>query len=117
SGDPSFSEVLKRVREVALSAYAHQDVPFEKIVEELQPERSTSHSPLFQVMFVLQNTPGQNLEFEGVNLHPMGGEGRTAKFDLTLAVTEQEGALSCSIEYSADLFDEESMRRMARHYE
>ena len=91
-GNPSFSELLRRVREVALGAYAHQDLPFEKLVEELQPERDMSRSPLFQVMFVLQNAPGEALELEGLSLSEVESAGETAKFELTLALQEQGGS-------------------------
>ena len=88
SGNPPFRELLARVREVALGAYAHQDLPFEKLVEELQPERTLSHSPLFQVMFVLQNAPSRDLEVLGLSLDFMPIESRTAKFDLLLSMSE-----------------------------
>ena len=83
SGDPSFVELLGRVREVCLGGYAHQDLPFEKLVEELQPQRSLSHSPLFQVLFSLANAPGAGLELEGLGIERMG-RGVSAKFDLSL---------------------------------
>jgi Non-ribosomal peptide synthetase modules and related proteins len=84
SGNPPFEELLGRVRQVALAAYAHQEVPFERVVEALQPQRSLSHSPLFQVMFVLQNVPFEALELPGLSLSPLALESVTAKFDLTL---------------------------------
>jgi hypothetical protein len=84
SGNPTFSELLGRVREVTLSAYAHQDLPFEKLVEELQPERDMSRSPLFQVMFVLQNASAETLQLPGLEASEVGGGDETAKFDLTL---------------------------------
>jgi amino acid adenylation domain-containing protein len=114
-GDPSFTELLKRVRETALGAYSHQDVPFEKLVEELQPERSLSHSPLFQVMFILQNVPQQAMEIEGLRLEEVKSEGGTANYDLTLSLVERNGALRGAWEYNADLFDGETLRRMAGH--
>jgi non-ribosomal peptide synthetase component F len=89
SGDPTFRELVGLVREVALGAYLHQDVPFEKLVEELQPERLTSHSPLYQVMFELQNAPLGGLELPGVSLELMAAENATAKFDLTLNLQER----------------------------
>ncbi len=117
SGEPSFREVLRRVREVTLSAYAHQDVPFEKLVEELQPERSLSHQPVFQVMFALQNAPRETLELPGLQLSSFGGEARTAKFDLLLSVSESEDGLGGAFEYSTDLFDEQTIIRLERHFE
>ena len=90
-GNPSFRELLRRVRETALGAYAHQDLPFEKLVEELQPERDMSRSPLFQVMFVLQNAPGEALELEGLSLSGVESAGETAKFELMLALAEGGG--------------------------
>ena len=83
SGNPSFRELLGRVRKTALDAYEHQDLPFEKLVEELKPERSLSYSPLFQVMFVLQNAPNTGWEFEGLSVSPVRVDTETAKFDLT----------------------------------
>src|SRR4030095_4278395 len=87
-GNPTFKELLARVREMALGAYAHQDLPFEKLVEELQPERSLSHSPLFQVMFVLQNAPATSLTFEGLSASPLRIGAETAKFALSLSMSE-----------------------------
>ena len=88
SGNPTFRELLHRVRETALEAYAHQDLPFEKLVEELRPDRDLSRSPLFQVMFVFQNAPARELSFKGLNVSPVRIAGETAKFDLTLSVNE-----------------------------
>ena len=118
SGDPSFRELLGRVREVALAAHSHQDLPFEKLVEELEPERSPSHTPLFQVMFMLQNAPAGELDLPGVRLRSLGSEssGTAAKFDLTLTVAEVGGTFQGAIEYNVDLFDAASVRRMAGHF-
>ena len=113
SGNPTFRELLGRVREVALGAYAHQDLPFEKLVEELQPERSLSHSPLFQVMIALQHGPRQALELSGLTLNWMEVDSRTAKFDLILFMVEEPEGLKTSLAYSTDLFEAASIRRMA----
>ncbi len=116
SGDPTFRELLGRVRETTLGAYEHQDVPFEKLVEELRPERDLSHAPLFQVMFALQNAPGKALELEGLTLHPLRIDHGTSKFDLTLFMwTEGEG-LRATVEYSTDLFDASTIKRMLGHF-
>ena len=117
AAEASFSEVLGRVREVCLGGYAHQDVPFEKLVEELEPERSLSHTPLFQVMMMLQNAPQGSLELPGLELRGFGREGHTAKFDLLLAMAERDGQLACSFEYSTDLFDAATIERMAIHFQ
>ena len=93
SGNPSFSELLDRIREVTLGAYAHQDLPFEKLVEELQPERDMSRSPLFQVMFVLQNASAEILQLPGLEASEVTGGDETAKFDLTLGLAEINGQL------------------------
>ena len=116
-GNPTFSELLERVREVTLGAYAHQDLPFEKLVEELQPERDMSRSPLFQVMFVLQNTTVETFRLPGLEASGVGGEGETAKFDLTLGIAEVAGELHGSLQYNVDLFDEATIERLVEHYE
>src|SRR5437868_13102075 len=104
SGNPTFAELLDRVKKVALEAYDHQDLPFEKLVEELRPERDPSRNPLFQVMLVLQNTPGEELKLPGLKLERFGADSETAKFDLTVVVSESGGGLAGSIEYACDLF-------------
>jgi amino acid adenylation domain-containing protein len=114
--DPTFRGLLGRVRESALDAYAHQDLPFEKLVEELQPERDLSHPPLFQVVFVLQNAPAGGSEFGGVGVEPLGQAGRTAKYDLTFVLTEFEGGIRAAMEYNADLFDRATVARMLGAY-
>ncbi|HEX9429869.1 MAG TPA: condensation domain-containing protein, partial [Candidatus Bathyarchaeia archaeon] len=113
----SFEELLKRVREVCLGAYAHQDVPFEKLVEELQPERDLSRSPLFQVKLILQNAPREGLKLGGTRLSEVGGgEIEMAKVDLTAAITDTGRDLAVVVSYSRDLFEEETIERLARHY-
>jgi amino acid adenylation domain-containing protein len=107
---------LRRVRSTCLEAYAHQDLPFEKLVEELQPERDLSHAPLFQVMFVLQNTPQEAIELAGLSLKVMAGDRETAKFDLTLSLTEQEEGVEGWLEYNSDLYDGATIERMLGHY-
>ncbi|HYG65499.1 MAG TPA: amino acid adenylation domain-containing protein, partial [Thermoanaerobaculia bacterium] len=105
--------LLARARTAALNAYAHQDLPFERLVEELQIERSLAHGPLFQVMFALQNAPVGRLELPGLLLAPMDTGGGTAKFDLTLSFSESGGALAGGLEYNTDLFDTATARRLA----
>ncbi|MBW4570586.1 MAG: amino acid adenylation domain-containing protein, partial [Tolypothrix carrinoi HA7290-LM1] len=117
SNNPSFADFLSQVREVALGAYAHQDLPFEQLVEQLQPERSLSYTPLFQVMFVLQNAPMPELELTDLTLVPFPLESETAKFDLTLTLENTSLGLSGSIEYNTDLFDPATIERMAGHYQ
>ena len=116
-GNPSFRTLLGRVRETTLGAYAHQDLPFEKLVEELAPERSLSHAPLFQVLLALQNAPTAAAELPGLTLEPLEGEGGTAKFDLSLELFEDGLGLSGGIEYSTDLFDGATAARWANHLE
>lgn len=116
-GNPSFCELLNQVRQVALDAYAHQDVPFEKVVEALQPERNLSYSPLFQVMFVWQSTPMEKFELPGLTLTPLEMENFSAKFDLTLAIDNTEQGIIGSWEYNSDLFDEGTIARMSQHFQ
>ena len=116
SDNPSFEQVLNRVRATTLAAYQQQDLPFELLVEALQPERNLSHTPLFQVMFVLQNAPRQKIELADLTLTPLEIEMSSAKFDLTLTMQEQEGRLVASWEYNTDLFDATTMQRMAGHF-
>src|SRR5215212_8316317 len=116
SGGPTFRELLGRVRETALGAYAHQDVPFEKLVEELQPERDMSHTPLFQVLFVLQNALRDELELPNLELHPLEVNSEKAKFDLSLFMTEQEQGLKGVFVYSTDLFEPETIERLLGHF-
>ena len=116
-GTSTVRTFLSRVRETALQAYAHQDLPFEMLVEALQPERDLSRTALFQVMFVLQNAPlGEKIDGD-FRVEPLPLETRHAKFDLTLQVTETEdGPLACQLEYSTDLFERSSIERMAAHF-
>ncbi|GHO82467.1 non-ribosomal peptide synthetase [Dictyobacter formicarum] len=116
SGNPSFRELLKRVRSVTLGAYAHQDVPFEKLVELLQPERDMSRSPLFRVLFSLQNVPMPLGDLPGLHLEVQENERGAAKFDLSVAVIEQEEELSCVVEYLEDLFDRSTIIRLLDHW-
>jgi amino acid adenylation domain-containing protein len=117
SKNPSFKELLGRVRDVALGAYAHQDIPFERLVEELNPERLMSRQPLFQVMFVLQNAPTPVLETPSLTLQPYAMEYPVAKFDLTLTMGESSGVVFGSLEYSTDLFDTGTASGMLKHLE
>ncbi|HEY0601305.1 MAG TPA: amino acid adenylation domain-containing protein [Herpetosiphonaceae bacterium] len=113
---PSFREALRGTRETALGAYAHQDLPFEKLVEELQPERDLSRSPLIQVMFILQNTPGEALDLPGLTATRLDVSNGGAVFDLTLQLTESAGGLHGLCEYNTDLFDATTIARLAAHY-
>ncbi|HEY0604990.1 MAG TPA: non-ribosomal peptide synthase/polyketide synthase, partial [Herpetosiphonaceae bacterium] len=116
SGAPSFAELLAQVRTMALDAYAHQDLPFELLVEQLQPERDLSRTPLFQVMFVLQNAPRLRVERGDLRWEPLTVESRMAKFDLTLMLTETSAGLQGAIEYRTDLFDAATIERMVGHF-
>ncbi|MEC4891787.1 MAG: amino acid adenylation domain-containing protein [Oscillatoria sp. PMC 1051.18] len=115
-GNPSFVDLLGRLRQVALEAYAHQDLPFEQLVEELQPERDASYSPLFQVMFTLRNAP-QIEEIPDLVLSPFKVDNQTAQFDLSLSIEMTERGLSASFEYNTDLFDAATIARMLGHFQ
>ncbi|MFN6483321.1 MULTISPECIES: non-ribosomal peptide synthetase [unclassified Nostoc] len=116
-GNPSFSEFLSQVRQVATFAYTHQDVPFEQVVETLQPERSLSYNPLFQVVFVLENFLLDTLELPDVALTPQFVERGTSQFDLTLAVWDTKEGLIGSWEYNSDLFEPDTIARMTSHFQ
>jgi amino acid adenylation domain-containing protein len=117
SGNPNFINLLSRIKEETLEAYAHQDVPFERIVEELHPERNLSHHPLFQVMFVLQNTPMGKLELPNLQLTPWKLEQAVSKFDLTLLMTETQQGIEGIWEYRTDLFNVATINRMIGHFQ
>jgi amino acid adenylation domain-containing protein len=117
SGNPSFRELLGRVRDVCLPAYDHQDVPFEKLVEELQPPRDLSRSPLFQVMFVLQNAPRTSMQLGDLTLSRQEADRNvTSRYELTLSVTESHRGLGVMVKYKTDLFDSATMKRFLQHY-
>nr|QEO73764.1 AMP-dependent synthetase and ligase [uncultured bacterium] len=117
SGAPTFRELLGRVRETCLEAYAHQDVPFERLVEELQPERSLGHTPLFQVTFALQNALSGATELPGLEFAPLATETGSAKFDLSLEMSEEQGALTANVNYNTQLFDEAFIERLMANFE
>ncbi|MEO0490140.1 MAG: amino acid adenylation domain-containing protein, partial [Cyanobacteria bacterium J06659_2] len=116
-GNPSFRELLGRVREVALGAYSHQDLPFEQLIEGLKLPRTLSHTPLFQVMVILQNAPSPALNLPGLTLSPLDLAKTTAKFDLTLIAAEVEGSLQGTVEYNSDLFDGATIERLLGHFQ
>ncbi|RIK32674.1 MAG: non-ribosomal peptide synthetase [Anaerolineae bacterium] len=118
SNNPTVREVLQRVRKVVLSAYENQDVPFERLVEELQPVRSLSYPPLFQVMFILQNIPPPDLKLRGLEVSQiMDVSSKTSKYDLTLSMLERPEGLFTLFEYNPDLFEQATINRMAGHLE
>jgi amino acid adenylation domain-containing protein len=117
SGNPSFRELLRRVRKVALGAYAHQNLPFERLVEELNPERVGNRNPFFQVMFVLQNAPRSRLVLPGITIRSLPRKTGTAKFDLTLHMHQLSRGLMANLEYNTDLFEAGTITRMLCHLE
>ncbi len=117
SGNPSFREVLRRVREVCLEAYAHQDLPFERLVEELRLERDLSRNPIFQAMFVLQNAPSQSIQLPGLTLSPVEVDNGTTHFDLILQMVEVGEGLTGTLTYSSDLFDPATITRMLAQFQ
>ncbi len=117
-GDPTVRELLKRVREMSLGAYGHQDLPFEKLVEELQPERDLGRNPLVGVLFALQNAPDEGVEMKGIQLQSLGGGAQEAtRFDLEFYAQEQGKGLGGWIKYNTDLYESGTIRRMAGHLE
>ncbi|MCP4659179.1 MAG: AMP-binding protein, partial [bacterium] len=114
--DLCFRELLERVRETALGAYVHQDLPFERLVEELEPERDLSRSPLFQVMFALDRGREKELE-SGLPMRPLGVDTRTSKFDLTVQLLDVECELLAGVTYNVDLFDRVTIERLLAHLE
>ncbi len=116
SGNPSFRELLERVREVALGAYAHQDLPFDKLVEELQPERDLSRTPLFQVWFNLVNLADNPLYLSGLTVEPFTIKGTSSKFDLTLYIREQDQGIRLDLVYNAELFAPERIAEMLAQF-
>jgi len=115
-GCSSFRKLLTRVRDVAVGAYVHQDLPFEMLVKELDPDRYLSHSPLFQVMFVLQNVPAAALELPGLTLSPLRMATNASRFDLSLLMSKGQDAVYAAWEYDRDLFDPASIQRIASHF-
>ena len=115
--EESFAELLERVREICLGAYEHQDLPFEKLVEELQPERSLSHAPLFQVLFALQNLPRHSLQLANLHLQPQPVDTERVAHDLSLMLSEQvDGSIVGSLRYSTALFDAATIQRLAANF-
>ncbi|MBU7586537.1 MAG: AMP-binding protein, partial [Nostoc sp. TH1S01] len=117
SGNPSFLDLLARVKETTLDAYTHQDLPFEQLVEEIQPERNLSHNPLFQIWFSLNNSPMPALEIGELTLTISEAESETAQFDLSLNMVEQQEELIGIFEYSSDLFNADTITRIAEHFQ
>jgi non-ribosomal peptide synthetase component F len=108
SGNPTFAELLERTRHRVLDAYAHQDLPFNKLVESINPVRSLAYTPLFQVKLVLQNQADEALALPGLEIRPQPMEGEQAEYDLLLVVTEMAGGLECILKYSSDLFERDT---------
>ncbi len=118
SGNPGFRELVRRVREVCLAAYSHQDLPFEKLVEELHLERDLSRNPLFQVMFVLNSAVAETVELRGLIVSPVKGDGETAHVDLTMQISEtQQGLMEVALVYNTDLFEAATITRMLAHFQ
>jgi len=116
-GHESFRELLQRVRETTLGAYAHQEVPFDKLVEELQPDRTSSQTPLFNVLFVMQNTPPIDFVLPGLRIDSFEGEHSIAKFELTLFVSGTPHGLVTNWKYSTDLFSQSAISKIAQQFE
>ncbi|MEH2121092.1 non-ribosomal peptide synthetase [Nostoc sp.] len=117
SGNPSFRELLHRVREVTLNAYAHQDLPFEMLVEELQPERDLSRNPLYEVMFVLQNTPTSVQEASSLTVRTLQFDSGTAQLDIFLSMFESQQGLTGCLEYNTDIFEDATITRFISNFQ
>jgi non-ribosomal peptide synthetase component F len=117
SGDPAFPELLQRVKTDLLGALAHQDVPFEKLVEELQPERTLSYTPLFQVSFTLQKSPRMEFALPGLTLSPIGTSRGTTQYDLAMNLVDVDSEILGMLEYDTDLYDGETILRTIRRFE
>jgi amino acid adenylation domain-containing protein len=116
SGDPTLEELLHRVRETALDAYAYQDIPFEKVLEDLQPPRDPTRQPVFQAVFALQNLPSSGYTLPNLAMTPVDIDTGTSKFDLTLIAQESITGLSCTLEYNTDLFSHSTASRLLDHF-
>ncbi|HEY0607297.1 MAG TPA: amino acid adenylation domain-containing protein, partial [Herpetosiphonaceae bacterium] len=117
TGNPTFRQALRRVQQTCLEAYAHQDVPFERLVKELADERDLSYAPIFQVLLVLQNAATDTIQLPGLTLSYLESHGGAARFDLSLDVAETPEGLHCAYEYNTDLFDAATIERLAEHFQ
>src|SRR5262249_52909066 len=117
NGGDTYNELLARVKATALAAYAHQDLPFERLVQELQPERNPHQTPLFQVVFSLQNAAAAESSLEGLTLTPFELETKTTHFDLSLEMTESVHGLEAAFEYRSDVFSHDAIGRMLEHFD
>jgi amino acid adenylation domain-containing protein len=115
-GDPTFAETIRRAKEATIEALAHQDAPFERVVESLSLPRDLGRSPLFQAMLVLQNAPAPTVRLSELEVAPLPSSNETAKFDLTLSITEVDGGLACALEYASDLFEEVTIERLVDRF-
>ncbi|MDJ0841273.1 MAG: non-ribosomal peptide synthase/polyketide synthase, partial [Acidobacteriota bacterium] len=116
SGNPSFTDLLQRVRKTTLDAYAHQETPFDLVVEAVRPDRDLSRGPLFQVMLVLENAPAGEARLTDLTIEPVPATRTSSRYDLTLFVTESPEDLICAVEYNTDLFDGSTIRTLGNHY-
>ena len=116
NGNPPFAELLRRVRETTLGAYAHQDLPFERLVEELHPERSLNHLPFTKVMFVTQNGVPEPMQWPGLTVEFLEVESDTSKFEITFLVQESRQGLTARVEYNTDLFEAATVQRLLGHF-
>lgn len=110
--NPAFKKLVKRIKNISLEAYAHQELPFEKLVEELKPKRDLSRTPIFQVVFNLQNAPMPNLKIKGLEIQPLEIDRSVSQFDITLMVTKSQDEYNCTVEYNTDLFTSATIKRM-----